>query len=84
MADRQQDLEVLTDNLYNLLCGELKVGAGLLKVGGCLKREGKSKEWVIGGIQKWVEENEDALPLLAAALGETGIAKVKAWMSARQ
>lgn len=80
MSDQhEQDIEVLSDNLYNLLSGELRVGVGLLKVGGSLKREGANKVWVRKGLQRWIEENEEAIPLLAAALGERGIAALDSW-----
>lgn len=85
MANSQEDdLEVLSNSLFDLLSGELKVGMGLLKVGASLKREGKNKEWVTKGLQRWMAENEEALPLLAAALGEEGVQRLKAWLEAKK
>ncbi|NEN87975.1 MAG: hypothetical protein F6K48_03235 [Okeania sp. SIO3H1] len=81
MANQEDDLKVLADNLNQLLQGELKVGVGLMKVGGCLKREGKNKKWIAEGLAKWVEENEDAIPLIATALGHAGIGKLQSFLN---
>jgi hypothetical protein len=77
----EMDVEVLASSLRDLLSGELKVGVGLLKVGGCLKREGRNKAWVIQGLRRWLDDaGEDAIPLLAAALGMGGIERLRAWL----
>jgi hypothetical protein len=82
MANQSEDLSVLSDALYQLLKGELKVGVGLLKVGGCLQREGRNKEWIKQALGKWVAENEDMLPFLVTAMVQSyGVEKVKAWAS---
>ena len=83
MANEEKDVDILANNLSDLLSGELKVGVGLLKVGGSLKREGKNKEWVIKGLRQWMEANEDAVPLIAAALGQGGVDKLKSWLDSK-
>ena len=84
MANEEKDVDILANNLSDLLSGELKVGVGLLKVGGSLKREGKNKEWVIKGFRQWMDANEDAVPIIAAALGQGGLDKLKAWLDSKQ
>lgn len=79
MSDKD-DIEVLANNLVDLLSGELKMGLGLMSVGKALGRQKTNKEWVTMGLNRWIEENEDAVPLLAATLGTTGVEKLKAWL----
>lgn len=79
MVDNQ-DIEVLAENLYQLLSGELKVGLGLMAVGKALGRQRANHEWVKQGLNRWLEENEDAVPLLAATLGTSGVEKLRSWL----
>lgn len=79
-----KDIEVLTESLVQLLTGQLKVGANLLAVAGALKRQGKNKEWITRALSRWINENEEAVPLVAGALGSTGIEKIKAWVERHQ
>lgn len=81
MANAQQsdDVKTLSDSLCALLSGELKVGAGLLKIGGALKREGRNTQWVQHGLSQWIEQNEDAIPIIVMALGEKGVEKLREW-----
>ena len=78
-----EDVNVLSGALKDLLSGELKVGLGMVNIGKALKRQSKNKEWVTGGLKRWIEENEEAIPLIVTALGETGLEKMKAWLERR-
>lgn len=73
------DLKTLSDSLCQLLSGELKVGTGLLRIGSAWKRQGRNKQWVQSGLSRWIDEHEEALPLIAAALGASGVERLKAW-----
>lgn len=77
VADQTKDLETLAESLYQLLSGELKVGINLLSVGNALRRQGAQKQWVIDGLARWIDENEEALPLLAASLSHEAMVKLK-------
>lgn len=83
MATRDEDLEVLVSASTDLLTGRLTVGAGLLKLGGPLKRHGKDPEWMARGVVRALRENEELLPLVIAHLGETGARRLRQLLEAR-
>ena len=75
--------DTLANALSDLLTGELKVGLGLISVGKALKEETakKNRTWITKGLKKFLDENEEALPILAAALGAGGVEKAKEWIN---
>jgi len=82
VADQKtEDLQALQEALKNLLQGELKVGLNLLKLSGPLKREATNRRWVVAGLRDWLEETEEAVPVLASALGEAGVERLRAWLT---
>jgi hypothetical protein len=81
VSDDQKDIDTLTEALQQLLAGELKVGVNLLPLGGALKRKGASKEWVVAGLNRWLEEHEDAVPIVAAALSDKARTKLQEILS---
>ncbi len=83
MHDAEQenkDIETLASSLHDLLSGELKLGTGILGIGKALKRQGKNAEWMREGLHRWIETNEEAIVILAAALGESGVERAKEWL----
>lgn len=77
----QDDIQLLATSLYELLSGEMKIGTHMLKLGKAIGRQKERRAvWLSEGFSRWINENEDAVPVLAGALGESGIEKLKAWL----
>jgi len=81
-----KDNDTLANALHELLTGNLKLGLNLVGIGKALKAstEARDRAWIVQGLKKYLDENEEAIPVLAAALGASGVDKIKAWMAKRQ
>jgi len=78
MSNIEEDIELLSDVLASGLQGAMNINISQVgRLFGAGKRLGPNKDVPIRAISKFIEQNEDALPIIAGALSASAAKKLR-------